>query len=124
LIGLLAASVGHWTIWSVLLHPLRPGNPVDAWGGILSCLGYLAILGTLLGSIAVTYRKHECHIEKCHWLAWHPDETGHPVCRGHHPQGRGHPLLAPRPRWAQTGGAPTAGAATTELTPAPAKPRH
>ena len=34
-------------------------------------------------------RHHNCHIEGCWRLEWHvhPD-TGHPVCKHHHPEGK------------------------------------
>lgn len=119
MIALLVASFGHWTIWGVLAHPLRPGNPVDGWGGILSSLSEYTIAVSLLVGILTAYRKHECHISKCHWLAWHPDGTGHPVCRGHHPEGKDHPLLKARPRWTQT---PVPEETQPAQSPAPAAP--
>ena len=37
-------------------------------------------------------RKHNCHVRRCWRLAWHPHpDHGHPVCRRHHPDGRGVP---------------------------------
>jgi hypothetical protein len=103
-VAFLVGSFEHWTIWGVLVHPLRPGNPVDGWGGILSSLSEYTIAVSVVVGVVAAYRKHECHIDKCHWLAWHPDQTGHPVCRGHHPEGRHHPALAARPRWTQNPG--------------------
>jgi hypothetical protein len=100
-IALLVASFEHWSIWGVFAHPLRPGNPVNGWGGILSSLSEYTIAVSVIVGIAAAYRKHECHIDRCHWPAWHPDETGHPVCRGHHPHGKDHPGLKARPRWTQ-----------------------
>lgn len=29
--------------------------------------------------------KHNCHQLHCLRLAWHPDDTGHPKCKHHHP---------------------------------------
>ena len=49
-------------------------NFVSGWGGILvGC--------TFIGA---WYRKHNCHELGCWRLAWHPDHTGHPVCKVHH----------------------------------------
>jgi hypothetical protein len=68
-----------------LLHPLT-GNGYQFWSGIGSDAGELAILG---GIIAI-YRRHNCHIRRCWRLSWHVHpEHGHPVCRRHHPEGRG-----------------------------------
>ena len=49
---LVVASFEHWTIWGVLAHPLRPGNPVDGWGGILSSLSEYTIAVSLLVGVA------------------------------------------------------------------------
>jgi hypothetical protein len=33
-------------------------------------------------------RKHNCHVNGCVRLAWHPHpDHGHPVCKKHHPEG-------------------------------------
>ncbi len=66
--------------WYVL-HPLSR-NGVNFWGGIGSDVGEVTVLGGFL----MIYRKHECHVPHCHRLSWHPHpETGHPVCKKHHP---------------------------------------
>lgn len=51
-----------------------------AWGGFLSCLGYFAIVGTLL-------RKHNCEVKPCWRLSKHTTNGGHVVCRKHMPGG-------------------------------------
>jgi len=45
------------------------------------------------GALVLWLRKHNCHIHGCWRMEWHvhPD-TGHPVCKRHHPQG--HSLAA------------------------------
>ena len=40
------------------------------------------------GWIFVFLRKHNCHVKGCWRLEWHTDpDTGHPMCRHHHPDG-------------------------------------
>jgi hypothetical protein len=34
--------------------------------------------------IALWVFKHNCHEHRCLRLSWHPDGTGHPVCKRHH----------------------------------------
>lgn len=38
----------------------------------------------ILGAIGVFWVKHNCHEYRCWRLSWHPDATGHPVCKVHH----------------------------------------
>lgn len=58
------------------------GAGYQFWSGIGSDIGELAII---TGVAAFCYR-HNCHIHRCWRLSWHPDpETGHPVCKKHHP---------------------------------------
>jgi hypothetical protein len=67
--------------WSSLLHPLT-GDGYQFWSGIGSDVGEV----TILGALVMIYRKHECHVERCHRPAWHPHpEHDHPVCKRHHP---------------------------------------
>lgn len=62
------------------------------WSGMGSDLGEL----TIIGGLAMLYRKGECHMDGCHRIGWHPSEQhdGHVVCRRHHPhtQDPDHPL--------------------------------
>jgi hypothetical protein len=48
-------------------------------------------VGLLLGifsSLGVYWRAHNCHVNGCWRLDWHPHPThDHPVCRFHHPEG-------------------------------------
>ena len=47
--------------------------------------GPLADAG-LLTAIVVWWRKHECHVQGCHRMSWHPHpEHGHALCKRHHP---------------------------------------
>lgn len=67
--------------WYVL-HPLSKNGSLF-WGGIGSDFSEV----TILGAFVMIYRKHECHLEGCHRIAWHPHpEHGHPVCRKHYPK--------------------------------------
>jgi hypothetical protein len=46
------------------------------------------LLGVLSG-VGVFWRAHNCHVQGCWRLDWHPHpDHDHPVCRTHHPDGR------------------------------------
>ncbi len=43
----------------------------------------------ILIAVAVWWRHHNCHVQRCWRLSWHPHpQHGHPVCRRHHPDQR------------------------------------
>jgi hypothetical protein len=46
-------------------------------------------LATGFGSwVWIFLRKHNCHVHGCWRMEWHAHpETGHPVCKKHHPHG-------------------------------------
>lgn len=72
-----------------VLHPLS-ANGASFYGGIGGDLGYLTIAASILVGAAHRYRQHECHADRCYWPAWHThDESGHPLCKRHHPDGKG-----------------------------------
>ena len=80
------ASVHSWLHW--------PDN-----GGYNFISGPLADITLLTGFVTATllwWRKHNCHVRGCWRLEWHvhPD-NGHPVCKKHHPDGRGLPAALP-----------------------------
>lgn len=59
---------GAWYLW---------------WSGIGADLGYLAIVGTLAASI----RRHNCHVRPCWRIGRFPVAGTHwVVCRAHHPE--------------------------------------
>jgi hypothetical protein len=69
------------SVWHDILHPLSQNGNVF-YGGVGSDLGEV----TIFTGLVMLYRKHECHVEHCHWPSWHVDPAhGHPVCRRHHP---------------------------------------
>ena len=73
-------GIPHWW-W----HPLT-GNGYQWWSGIGSDIAELSIAVAIVTAAVGAYHKHECHVEQCHRLAWHPDpDHGHPVCKRHHP---------------------------------------
>jgi hypothetical protein len=59
--------------------------------------GYQIVSGPLsdlpiLAGFAIFLHHRKCHEKGCPRLLWHPHpEHGHPVCRKHHPHGRGLP---------------------------------
>jgi hypothetical protein len=70
-----------------LLHPGSLARHGGYWffSGIF---GGSAFLSGAAGMIAVYWHHHNCHVQRCWRLSWHPHtEHGHPVCRRHHPHG-------------------------------------
>jgi len=59
-----------------------PGTMNLLWGGFLSCISEV----TIIGGLVAVYRKHSCHEPRCWRLGHHP-VTGTPyvACRKHHP---------------------------------------
>lgn len=60
-----------------LVTPLDPlhGDGYQFWSGI----GFST-------AVVVWWRKHNCHVHRCPFIAWHPHpDHGHEVCRWHHP---------------------------------------
>lgn len=73
------------TTWEAIENALRGfalhGDGYQFWSGIGS--GSPILLG-----VWVLLRRHNCHQPRCWRLAWHPHpDTGHPLCRKHHPHG-------------------------------------
>ena len=67
-----------------LNHPLT-GAGYQSWSGILSDVGELTLVGTLVVGIMGAYRHVECHQEGCHRLGRFPH--GHlRLCHVHHPE--------------------------------------
>jgi hypothetical protein len=69
-----------------LLHILgvdsASGQAYLAWSGILSDLGELALIGSLIALV-----KHRtCEVHRCFRLGVHQTAAGHRVCRKHHPE--------------------------------------
>ncbi|HEV7133207.1 MAG TPA: hypothetical protein VGN27_05695 [Gaiellaceae bacterium] len=62
------------------LDPLK-GNGYQFWSGIGSG-------SPILAAGLVWWHHHNCHVQRCWRLSWHPHpDHGHPVCRRHHPDG-------------------------------------
>lgn len=86
----LALLVGfHDTVFGgYFWHPLRLGDGYNAWSGVLG--SFLFSLPGFAVAIAVWWRTHNCHVQGCWRLQWHPHPGhGHPVCAVHHPYGQG-----------------------------------
>jgi hypothetical protein len=62
------------------------GQGYQFWSGIGSDLGEIAIIA----AVFAFWRRHNCHVNGCWRLAWHPsdDHGGHTVCRHHHPHAK------------------------------------
>ena len=61
-----------------LIHPLS-GDGYQFWSGIGSDFGE----ATIVISILLIVRHHNCHVKGCPRLG-HADEHGHPACKRHH----------------------------------------
>ena len=48
---------------------------------LVECLGLMVVVTGVWAFI----KRHNCHHHLCWRLSWHPDATGHPVCKHHHP---------------------------------------
>jgi len=65
-----------------LLHP--GGSGYWFYSGVFDA----GILLAILSSVGVYWRAHNCHVNGCWRLDWHPHpEHDHQVCRTHHPDG-------------------------------------
>lgn len=65
-------------MYATWLNPLT-GYGYQFWSGIAGCT-------FLVTGILIYCRHHNCHVKRCWRLQWHPHpESGHPVCRKHHP---------------------------------------
>lgn len=82
----------HLASLAFLLHPIGvcAGTPhqqtlctgYNFWSGIGSDLGEI----TLIGLALAFWHQHNCHVNRCWRLSWHPHPSnGHPVCKHHHP---------------------------------------
>lgn len=68
----------HW-LW----HPLV-GLGYQFWSGIEPDITQLAIVGGVATMVAGFWHQHNCHVQGCYRLQFHPHpDHGHPVCRHH-----------------------------------------
>ena len=62
------------------LHP--GGSGYWFYSGVFD----VGILLGIVSSVGVYWRAHNCHVNRCWRLDWHPHPAhDHPVCRRHHP---------------------------------------
>lgn len=90
----LVALLPDWLFHPLGLCPRGPDYMVcrgyNFWSGIGSDLSEI----TLAIGLGVWLYKHNCHVQRCWRLSWHPDPlSGHPMCKKHHPHHPDHPLL-------------------------------
>ena len=51
-------------------------------------LADIALVTAFAGTLYLFLRKHNCHVNGCWRMEWHPHPAhGHPVCKKHHPEG-------------------------------------
>ena len=80
----------HATAWRVFTRASLAH--ARGYNFISGPLADITLLTAFLGTLYLWLRKHNCHVRRCWHLEWppHPDH-GHPVCRKHHPDGKGLP---------------------------------
>jgi hypothetical protein len=68
--------------------------PVDGGYNFVSGpLADITLATAFVGWLYLFLRHHNCHVDRCPRLAWHPHPVnGHPVCKKHHPDG--HKIMA------------------------------
>lgn len=84
------AAVQHWISHVSGAQPAgtRGYNPVfyNWWSGPGSDLGEVTLIGAVLGSTAMAFRKINCHAKGCPRIGKHAVEgTPYHVCAKHHP---------------------------------------
>lgn len=86
-VGLLASVI--W--WSHLRNEffilLGNRDEAGAWYGLWSGFGGALPDVLILTGMIAWYRKQNCEVRRCPWLARHQTAAGHHVCRGHSPHG-------------------------------------
>jgi hypothetical protein len=71
------------------LFPLEWLHPGGSGYWFYSGVFDAGILIGVFSGIGVLWRAHNCHVNGCWRLDWHPHpDHGHPVCLVHHPDGR------------------------------------
>jgi len=66
---------------------IRGCKGYNFWSGIAGSF-IVSLPGWVVAAI-LFFRRHECHVQRCHHPAWHPHpDHGHPVCKRHHPDHR------------------------------------
>ncbi len=76
------AAVGHFQ-WIDLLHPLSYWG-YQWWSGAGSDLGELTLIFSVLGSMYLLYRHHNCHIDGCKAVGRNDPVVHAPACHKHH----------------------------------------
>lgn len=69
------------TLYDAIHWPTRGG-----YNFVSGPLADITLLTAFASTIALWWRRHQCHVFRCWRLQWHPHPVhGHPVCRRHHP---------------------------------------
>jgi hypothetical protein len=77
--AMIVASLDYFLHW-----PMKGG-----YNFISGPLADITLLTAAASFVYLHFRKHNCHVNGCPRLEWHPHpEHGHPVCKKHHPHGR------------------------------------
>jgi hypothetical protein len=81
------------------VHSVVHWSTQGGYNFISGPLADITILTAFLSTLYLFLRRHNCHVRHCWRMAWHPHpDHGHPVCKKHHPHGRGlpaHPQPSP-----------------------------
>ena len=75
------------------LHQIIHWPTHGGYNFISGPLADITLITAFASTLYLFLRKHNCHMRGCWRMQWHPlpGENGHPVCRKHHPHGRGLP---------------------------------
>jgi len=74
------------------LHDLIHWPTQGGYNFVSGPLADITLVTAFVGTLYIFLRKHNCHVHGCWRMAWHPHpDHGHPVCKKHHPDGRGLP---------------------------------
>jgi hypothetical protein len=72
------------------LHSLIHWSTQGGYNFVSGPLADITIFTAFASTLVLWLRKHNCHVHRCWRLQWHPHpDHGHPVCKKHHPDGRG-----------------------------------
>lgn len=86
-LGVRLGDMQHWiTVHTGSSNSAGVAPNYNFWSGFGSDLGEYVIVSSLAGGIAMSARKHNCHVHGCPWIGrYHLAGGQYVVCRKHHP---------------------------------------
>jgi hypothetical protein len=71
------------------LHSIVHWPTQGGYNFVSGPLADITLATAFVSWLVIFWRHHNCHVNRCWRLAWHPHpEHGHPVCKKHHPEGK------------------------------------